>query len=559
MKIHLHQNDKHPAGLAAAFPYSALAVENIKQCIGFQWDPKARLWRSEGPEVLLDMQRFGVGIDWFSSVARDIAEDFRANLWDLTAIRGQPFGTALYGYQKQGTDFLAAQRAAILGDDMGTGKTKQALDALRAVGTKRCLVVCPKTVVYNWQAEALKWQPAFDVAVVPEKNDGNQKNLRESFWKQKPAPQVTIANYEKLLLKDWPTDVEWDVVIFDEASRLKNSTTATYKAARRQIRFANHIWALTGTPLEIRLDELYSIFSLLRPAVLGNWGRFRHHHMELDWGGELKNVRNLGLLRERIGPWMLRRTKAEVLPHLPPKAYQNNWIKMSIAEQHSYQHIMMDFDKWFAEHGYSGMVDGPGDLRARQFCCTPAIFSDKACGKGSKYEALLDMLREWPGRVVVFCFFEEVLKLLRDWLAQDLPASDYKPEAWISGDTSARERHRRKDVFNAGQLGRVFLSTDAGGIGIDLVGADMIVHYDQLWNPQKMHQREDRLHRIGQQRHVQVVNMLMLDSVDVGMYTTAQEYQKLFQEVVEGAEEVMIRKLSASRLRRLMRGQVEAA
>lgn len=556
MKVQIHQNDKHPAGFVAAFPYRASDVEKIRQCLGFEWDKNAKVWRSIGPEVLLDMQRFGIGIEWISPPARVVAEEFRQNLWKLADIRAQPFDPGQFGFQRQGSEFLANQEAAILADDMGTGKTKQSLDALAMTDFERCLVLTNKTPTYNWLKESQLWHPEINAGVVPEVS-GRPRN---QFWANPPS--LVITNYEKVLSKTWPMDIEWDVVILDEASRLKNTATQTRKVVKKISQFAQHVWALTGSPLEIRLEELYNILLLLRPAVFGgNWYRFADQHVETDWAGDVTGTRNIDLLRDRLGPWMLRRTKAEVLPYLPPKLAMNSYIKMSIAEQKSYQHLLMEFDKWLKERQIQGDNGAlVRTVRARQFCCSPAVFKDPDCGRGSKYEALIELLISWIReedrfqKAVIFCSFEEVLSLLQSWLSSDI-RTRYRKEAFLSGGVSAKERTRRIEAFNAGELGNVFLSTDAGNQGINLTGADMIVHYDQIWNPQRMRQREDRLHRIGQKESVKVVNLLMLDSIDVGMYNSNREREELFDEVVEGSEEAYIRKMSGDRLRKIMRGQ----
>jgi SNF2 family DNA or RNA helicase len=187
----------------------------------------------------------------------------------------------------------------------------------------------------------------------------------------------------------------------------------------------------------------------------------------------------------------------------------------------------------------------------RQFCCTPAIWDVPR--RGSKYEALLEIIKDWPGRVVVFCFFEEVTRLLSSWLKADV---GHNPEAYIAGNVLPRDRIERVRQFNEGKLGNVFISTDAGQQGLNIVGADLIIHYDQLWNPQKMHQREDRLHRIGQERVVNVINMLYMDTIDYGMYELNLEREELFNDVIEGAEEVMVKKLSPARLKRIAEGKL---
>lgn len=546
MQVNILSSPKHSAGLAAQFAYSEAAVDSIRQVLGFTWNKSEKVWESEGPEVLLDMQRFGIGISWISKEARGLAEEFRQQLWDILDAKSEPIHEEEFGYQRQGTRVLMSSRRYLLGDDMGLGKSKQALDAVVELGLRRVLVLCPKTLIYNWQAEVEKWYPDISHEIMSD----NRKD-RAGFWNSEST--IKIANLEKVRLADWAFNVEWDCVIIDEIQRLKTATTETYKKVKQVIKRSNYVWGLTGTPLEIRLPELYNIFQLLRPAVFGNFMRFRDQHLITDWGGTVVGAKNLELLRDRIGYFMLRRTKAEVLRNLPSKVYNNQFIKLTVHEQKEYQELLMEFEKFLVEKEVGGSSDPMVQtIRLRQWCCSPAIWGIEA--SGSKYQTLLETIDNWDGRVLVFCSFEQMTILLSQWLQNDI--SDLNKDAYISGAVGSEERIRRVKLFNEGKLGRVFLSTDAGQQGINLTGADMVIHYDQLWNPQKMHQREDRAHRIGQQKIVNVVNLLCMDTIDVGMFQLNREREQLFEEVIEGAEEAMLKKLDAPRLRRIVEGRL---
>lgn len=556
MNIYLDKNPLRPKGLAVRFPYHPDGVTYIKNVLGLEWNKNHKAWVSDGPEVLLDLQRFNIKISDMSSAARLIAEEFRQELWDIMDIRSED-SEELYAYQRQGSSVLAKSPRFLLGDVMGIGKTKQALDAIASLDLQQVLVLCPKTLTYNWLDEVQKWHPEISAGVVPDKRKPSSKkddkgDDRITFWSKQP--RITIANYEKLLVSDWPLARHWDLVVADEAQRLKNSTTIVWKHTRVITRQSDRFWAMTGTPLEIRLMELYNIFSLMRPSVLGGFWRFKNQHMITDWGGNVVGARNIELLRERIGPFMLRRTKSEVLKQLPPKIFTQSFIKMSPAEQRDYQNLLMDFDQWLRDKDVSGSSDPMvKTIRMRQFCCSPHLFTPDA-PRGSKYETLVELLEDHDGRTVIFCEFEQMTRLLALWLKEDV---GYNPEAYISGDVKAQDRISRVKAFNEGKLGDVFISTDAGREGINLTGADLVVHYNQLWNPQRMHQREDRTHRIGQKLSVTVVDLLLIDTVDVGMYELNREREQLFTSVIEEAEEAMIRKLSPARLRRILEGRLD--
>lgn len=557
MQVTIQKNSRRQQGLSIQFPYSSSDVDRIKMVLGTHWNKEEKTWDSDGPEVLMDMQRFGIEVAGLSPDARAIAERFRQELWDSMDARMMDIEGEQYGFQRQGAHWLACMTAAVLGDDMGVGKTKQALDAAVLVGATRILVLCPKTLCFNWKNEVEKWHPHLSVGVVPDsKNDTRRHGIgRTHFWME--PPDIVIANYEKLRADDWPYDREWQIVIPDEATKLKNAQTQVYKNVKRIVKrlFAeyptrNHFWPLTGTPLEIKLIELYNILSLARPAVLGNFYRFKDQHLETDWAGTVVGVRNLDLLRDRISPYILRRTKREVLPWLPGKVYTNAYVTLSDPERTAYDAFTAQFNNWLSERGVSGGGDPlVQTLRMRQFCCTPKLFTDEL-GTGSKFEMLEEVLQQHTsGRTVIFCFFNEVVQHLRNWL-------EPHARAYINGDVDAEERIRRVTAFNNGELGDIFISTDAGNAGINLVGADLIVHYDQLFNPQRMNQREDRLDRIGQEHQVNVINLLCLDTIDVGMYQLNRERENLFRQVVDGAEEAILRRLDAPRWRRLVEGRL---
>lgn len=554
--VSLSLSEATTPGFDIRFPYSDDAVKRIKLALGTHWVDKQKVWRTDGPEVLLDFERFGITISEIEPEARVMAEEFRSQLWESMDHRSEDFGDELYGYQRQGANWMASLPNVILADDMGTGKTKQSLDAAAIRLADFIVVLCPKTLTYNWKNEVEKWHPEWSVEVLPDsknshrKRDGRYIKGRDEFWRN--PPQVVIANYEKTLSADWPFQLRPAVLIMDEGSRLKNSTTATYKSVKRIIRRADCSWILTGTPLEMRVQEIYSLLGLLRPAVLGSFMRFVEQHCEKDWSDQIIGVKNLDLLRDRIGPFMLRRTKAEVLSMLPPKLPpQLHFVRLTEQELEAYQTFKDEFNNWLTEHGVSGGGDALiQSLRMRQFCATPDLFTSEL-GKGSKFEALQEIIDGWDGRVMIFCFFEQVIDRLHRWL-------NVHPRALISGTDNAdsEERIKRATEFSEGKLGKVFVSTDAGGMGINVTGADLIIHYDQLWNPQKMNQREDRLHRIGQENPVHVIHMLCMETIDYGMYLNNLDLRQLFTDVVDGAEQAMLAKLNVGRLRRIIDGRI---
>jgi len=533
-------------------------INTVKRTAGFTFNPNAKAWVSEGPEVLLDMDRIDLWehVTEITPQAAARAAFFRALLEGIIEAKHEEH-EGQYGYQQAGTNTLVLQDRSILADDMGLGKSKQSLDAIAKLGVKRILVVAPKTLTYNWAHELEKWYPSWTTIVASD--DRKQRKAQWSEWeldrKAEIAPAVFIVNYEKLRLNDWDYTRYWDVVVLDEAQKLKNTAAQISKAAKKLK--TDRMWALTGTPMEIRIEELYGIMSLLRPSVFGNYIRFREQHLVLDAWGNVIGPRNLELLKDRIAPWMTRRRKTDVLKQLPPKLYNTVYVDLSPAERAGYKHIKDEFIAWLDEHGKSANEANSLTqmLRLQQYTSSPDLLADMddVEVRGTKYAELLDIIKEYDGRIMVFTRFEQMAMRLLNWLCADVEAH---PEAYITGGVKSEERVPRVELFNNGKLGKVFISTDAGAYGLNVTGADLIIHYDQLWNPGKMWQREDRLHRIGQENPVNVLNLVCSETVDEGMLKVLDKRREIFVDIVDGAEEKAISKLGAGSLKKIVEGKL---
>ena len=562
IKLDVHKKD----GFIITWPYHPdpsvryAYINKVKQTAGFAFDKSAGGWVSHGPEVLLDMDRIDLWpyITEITPQAAARAAGFRAILEGILEAKHQD-APGEYGYQKAGTETLVLQDRGLLADDMGLGKSKQALDAAARLDARRILIVSPKTLTHNWLSEIQKWYPRWHTHIV---GDTKAERAAAAGWiksedhaadEQFQQPVIMIINYEKLRLKDWPFDLHWDIIILDEAQKLKNTATQLAKAARRLK--TDRMWALTGTPMEIRIEELYGIMSLLRPSVFGNYLRFREQHLILDAWGNVIGPRNLELLKDRIAPWMIRRKKEDVLKQLPPKLYNTLYVELAPDERKQYDKIKREFLNWLAEHDRSMSEANALTqlLRLQQFTCSPNLFDEDSTS--SKYETLVETIKEWDGRVMVFSRFSQMAERLLYWLCEDL-GPEMSREALITGDVNSEARVDRIARFNAGELGKVFVSTDAGAYGLNVTGADLIIHYDQLWNVGKMWQREDRLHRIGQQNPVNVLNLICSGTVDEGMLKVLEKRREIFIDVIDGAEDKALSKLGSAAIRKIVEGRI---
>lgn len=536
--------------LEARFPYDRALVDSIKRVPGFEWNALTRAWTARGPEVFLDLDRYHIQYA-MDQRAQQERERLYSLLHDLAALKSQPT-TGQYAYQSIGAKALALQKRGILADEMGLGKSKQSLDAAQLVGAQRILIIAPKSLLWNWERECSRWAAGYPVYVY----DGTPRERAAAEAHFGDAQVIIITNYEKLLLPSTRLERQWDAVIADEAQRAKNTTSKTHKLLHRLCQHsAKHVFLLTGTPLEIRVEELYALTRIIRPAVLGGYWRFRRDHLALDGWGNAIGARNVRLLQERVGAWVTRRTKQQVLKQLPPKLPPVLVpVELSAGERAIYKGIKDGLLAWSKDGKHTAGETLVQLVRFQQLTSSMALLGFD--GRGSKYAVLEELLDGWQGtRAIVFTRFREMADLLRQWL----PASLLHPDAWITGELGdARERQRRVDEFNAGRLGKVLVGTDAMAFGLS-IQADLVVHYDKLWNPAKEWQREDRAHGVG--RGIEgvpttVVYLLADGTLDVGMHRVTEARAKQFHDVLDDAETVMVERYTSKQLLKLVEGDV---
>lgn len=554
--MHVILGPRDPRGFNIRTPYTPdrtafdIQLELIKRPLGTKWDKKAKTWYIDGAEALLDFERCGITYSVPDACGvqaiRRFQHELHGAVWarDLV-VEGQ------YGFQTIGAQYLRWAKLAILADDMGLGKTRQTIEGIRHVwddhGPLPTLVVVLKTKLYDWPEEFELWQPglAQHVSVIPDAPAARKTYYARLHELSTDNAPIVVCNYEKLAMADFPWDYGWRIIAADEATYIKNPRAQRSRAFHTVAQEAEWAWLLTGTPIEIRLEELYGLFSYIRPAVFGTFPRFRDAHLIADYNGTPIGIRDRVLLAERTGPWILRRTKEDVKLQLPPKLHNNHEVEFTKQEQDGYSHLLHDFDSWLAERGEdeTGANALTQLLRLRQFTCSPNLLDPEA-ERGSKFSALRDIVNEWDGQAVVFTHFAEMADRLQEWL--ELP-----DDAIIKGAVAnARERKRRIDDFNAGKLGKVLISTDAGAYGLNIQSADLMVHYDMLWNPAKLRQREDRLHRIGQTKPVNVLRLLVTNTVDFGMYRVTNARQAEADAIIDAADEVITKRINYAKVAR---------
>lgn len=415
----------------------------------------------------------------------------------------------LYEFQRAGVRFLVRTGRAILGDDMGLGKTAQAIIACEVTGANRVLVICPNTLKGHWGTEANKWAPGWDVSTLR----GNRKKKKETIEGFERG--FLMANIETVRgdLINALYAAQWDTIIVDEAHSIKNRNSKQTIGVRRLAARTERIYLLTGTPIMNRVDELWSPLHVLYPKRYASfWSFVRRHTVvyrnQYGWVVDGKPTRPEEL-RAEIAPVFLRREKEEVFPDMPPKIYQKVWLDMEGEQLRIYRDIErramseIDDDTTVITAGILAKL-----TRCKQVAVSPGLIGGKP--EGVKIDALMDILHGTDQKVLVFSQFAEAVKLV----AKRLEAEDVGYVVFI-GDTKEKDRDGIIQRLQSDPGIQVFLTTtQAGGSGITLSAASLVVFLDKHWTPATNEQAIDRTRPHMQTRSVQIIELLARDSVD---------------------------------------------
>ena len=462
----------------------------------------------------------------------------------------------LRDYQVEGFQWLARLAAwgmgGCLADDMGLGKTVQTLALLitRAEGGP-ALVIAPTSVGFNWIREAQRFAPTLKAILYRETD-------RDEVLQNLGAGDVIVVSYG-MLQRDIEriAKVKWHTLVLDEAQKVKNAVTKTAQAVR-QIE-ADWRLALTGTPVENHLGELWSIFRAVCPGLLGSWDRFRSKFAD-SIEKQKDPVRRRALSR-LMRPFILRRTKSEVLEELPARTEIIRTAEMTKEETQRYHAARLDAIANLAGAGESekgGVADRRFEVlaaltRLRQLACHPKLVDAEWPGDSAKLELFMEIveeLREGNHRALVFSQFVQHLELIR--AALDAAGITYQ---YLDGQTPAKEREKRVDAFQRGEGEMFLISLKAGGTGLNLTAADYVIHMDPWWNPAVEDQATDRAHRIGQTRPVTVYRLVTKDTIEEQILAMHAGKRNLVADILEGTDQAG--KLSTRELVDLIRNEGE--
>ncbi len=475
---------------------------------------------------------------------KEIQKQILGNTSFEASIVPKEINANLRGYQTEGVEWLEQLRTmhlnGILADDMGLGKTLQAIVALTqyyniAKEKTLSLIICPTSLLYNWLEEFHRFNPNLKVMVV----DGIP-NQRKKLLKNIQKYQILITSYS-LLQKDVEHYQKHKLgyVILDEAQHIKNRSTRNAQSVKMLQSGCKLI--LTGTPIENSLLELWSLFDFLMPGLLSSYKRFVEKYMR-DSGHSKKG--NMAQLKKKVSPFILRRMKVDVLKDLPPVSRITYHCQLTPAQQELYTSYVNT-----AREELSSLVKKEGFekiqihvlatlTRLKQICCHPAIFAKDKVEEGdsAKYEMLfelLDTLIEGKHKIVIFSQYTRMLKIMRE----DLEQKGIK-FAYLDGST--KDRLQIVKNFNADPSISVFLvSLKAGGSGLNLVGADTVIHYDMWWNPAVENQATDRVHRLGQSKPVMSYKLVTLGTIEEKIISMQDKKRGLVKQVICSDDEAM--------------------
>lgn len=445
-------------------------------------------------------------------------------------------------YQKIGFKWLKTldyyQFGGILADDMGLGKTIQIIAIILSYienckeNKKPIMVVCPSSLTLNWKAEIEKFANNINATVI-----GGNVNKRKEQIENILDYDVVISSYD-LLKRDIDLynelNYEFRYVIADEAQYMKNSNTQNAKAIKKLN--AKTKYALTGTPIENSLSELWSIFDFLMPGYLFSYKKFKENY-------EIPIVKNeddeaMNKLRMLIEPFILRRTKKQVLTELPDKTITVLNNEMEEEQEKVYLSYLAqaksELNEQIKANGFenSQMQILSALTRLRQICCHPSLFLDNYNGESSKLNQCIEIIKdaiESGHKILLFSTYTSMFEIIEKELRRE-QIQYFK----LTGQTKVDKRIELVDEFNCNQDIKVFLiSLKAGGTGLNLTGADMVIHYDPWWNLAAENQATDRAYRIGQKNNVQVYKLITKNSIEEKIYDLQEKKAKLIDNVLD--------------------------
>ena len=426
----------------------------------------------------------------------------------------------LRDYQVSGFEFFKTlsdyQFGGILADEMGLGKTIQTIAFLLSNKDKKSIVITPTALIYNWKNELEKFAPTLKVGLLHAAKSEREKILDN------------IDNYDVILTTyttykndiDKYKNISFDYCIIDEAQNIKNPDAIITKAIKNvnaKVRFA-----LTGTPIENNLMELWSIFDFIMPGYLYNKSKFKSIFVNND--------KNIIELKNLIKPFILRRTKKEVITELPDKIEQKIIIDLEKEHKRAYKGYVNLITRKIKENNQDNITVFSYLTKLRQLCLSPELMVKNYQGKNSKLDVLINIINDSSDeKILVFSQFTKVLEVIGKRLNEENISYSY-----LDGKTSAKDRVKLVEEFNTNNNKVFLISLKAGGTGLNLTSANIVVHFDPWWNPAVEDQASDRAHRIGQKNVVNVIKLIAKGTAEERVINLQETKKELIEDVING-------------------------
>ena len=457
----------------------------------------------------------------------------------------------LRGYQEEGFRWMSMMKdngfGALLADEMGLGKTVQVIALIGSFKNQgRSLIVCPASLVYNWAAEFRSFMPQLRCRMI-----SGTSSLRRNQIRSSEENEILITSYD-LLKRDVEEyrNIEFACEVVDEAQYIKNASTLAAKSVK--LIHARFKAALTGTPIENRLSELWSIFDYILPGYLGSYEKFRLQY-------ESPIIRDADLdtedrLRKLVEPFILRRTKKEVLKDLPDKLEEVYYAPLEGEQKELYdarvKRLKLMLEEQTDQEFRNDKIEILAELmKLRQICCDPSLLYENYRGNTAKREMCIDLIRKAVSGGHKVLLFSQFVTMLRE-LAADLQKEKIAYHM-LSGETPKEARAEMVASFQKDDVPVFCISLKAGGTGLNLTAADIVIHYDPWWNTAVENQASDRAHRIGQTNAVTVYRLIMEDTIEERILQMQQEKTDLAGRILS-AEGVSSTRLSRDELIRIL-------
>ena len=461
----------------------------------------------------------------------------------------------LRDYQKTGVKWLytlyKCDLGGILADEMGLGKSIQAIcfikEVLKEKKDAKILIVCPTSLVYNWEKEFAKFGQEIKVRVI---SDSKKKRI-EALHDENSSVFITSYGLLRNDLEEY-NDMNFEICIVDEAQYMKNYQ-ARMTIALKSLHAHTKI-ALTGTPLENSVTELWSIFDFLMPGYLNSVEKFREKYHISDVTEE--DLNRLASLNYQIKPFILRRKKQDVVKDLPDKIENNIYLDLPEKQKQLYVSVLKETEKEIEELiATSGFASSRFKIlqlltKLRQICINPHVLYENYEGESIKTEKIIEMIKDYVKehhKILIFSSFKRILDLLK----QDLEKAKISFYS-IDGSTKSKDRLPLIDKFNSDNTSCFLLTLKSGGTGLNLTSADIVIHLDIWWNPQVENQATDRAHRIGQKRKVMVNKLITKGTIEERILELQTKKKILSENLIEGNAEASLAALNEEDIRALL-------